>query len=79
MSHGIVISLLFETFSILIQVDVFRDWTIKVMVRNAADHTIRGSYRPMRVLQFYFNAQQKGNSPVQFREEQASVDFQHEV
>ena len=61
------------------QVDVFRDWTIKVMVRNAADHTIRGSYRPMRVLQFYFNAQQKGNSPVQFREEQASVDFQHEV
>ena len=49
------------------------------MVRNAADHTIRGSYRPMRVLQFYFNAQQKGNSPVQFREEQASVDFQHEV
>jgi len=61
------------------QVDVFRDWTIKVMVRNAADHTIRGSYRPMRVLQFYFNAQQKGNSPVQFKEEVASIDFQSEV
>ena len=29
----------------LAQVDVFRDWTIKIMVRNAADNTIRGSYR----------------------------------
>jgi hypothetical protein len=29
-------------------VDVFRDWTIKIMVRNAEDNTIRGSYRPMR-------------------------------
>ena len=28
--------------------DVFRDWTIKIMVRNAEDNTIRGSYRPMR-------------------------------
>ena len=51
------------------QVDVFRDWTIKVMVRNTAEHTVRGSYRPMRVIQFYFNAQQKGNTPVQFKEE----------
>ena len=42
---------------------------IKIMVRNAADNTIRGSYRPMRILQFYFNAQQKGNSPTQFNEE----------
>ena len=63
----------------LAQVDVFRDWTIKIMVRNAADNTIRGSYRPMRVLQFYFNAQQRGNSPTQFREEVASIDFQEEV
>jgi len=60
-------------------VDVFRDWTIKIMVRNAADNTIRGSYRPMRVLQFYFNAQQRGNSPTQFKEEVASIDFQEEV
>ena len=63
----------------LAQVDVFRDWTIKIMVRNAADNTIRGSYRPMRVLQFYFNAQQRGNSPTQFKEEVASIDFQEEV
>merc|ERR1712142_96049 len=63
----------------LAQVDVFRDWTIKIMVRNAADNTIRGSYRPMRVLQFYFNAQQRGNSPTQFKEEIASIDFQEEV
>ncbi len=27
---------------------MFRDWTIKIMVRNAEDNTIRGSYRPMR-------------------------------
>jgi len=65
--------------SFLGQVDVFRDWTIKVMVRNAADHTIRGSYRPMRTLEFYFNAQQKGNSPVQFKEEVHTIDFQSEV
>jgi len=65
--------------SFLAQVDVFRDWTIKVMVRNAADNTIRGSYRPMRILQFYFNAQQKGNSPTQFKEEVATIDFQNEV
>jgi len=61
------------------QVDVFRDWTIKIMVRNAADNTIRGSYRPMRILQFYFNAQQKGNSPTQFNEEVAYIDFQDET
>ena len=60
----------------LAQVGVFRDWTIKIMVRNAADNTIRGSYRPMRILQFYFNAQQKGNSPTQFNEEVAYIDFQ---
>jgi len=65
--------------SFLAQVDVFRDWTIKVMVRNAADNTIRGSYRPMRILQFYFNAQQRGNSPTQFKEEVATIDFQNEV
>jgi len=63
----------------LAQVDVFRDWTIKIMVRNAADNTIRGSYRPLRILQFYFNAQQKGNSPVQFNEEVAVIDFQEET
>ena len=56
-----------------------RDWTIKIMVRNAADNTIRGSYRPMRILQFYFNAQQKGNSPTQFNEEVAFIDFQDET
>ena len=49
------------------------------MVRNAAENTIRGSYRPMRVLQFYFNAHQKGNSPIQFKEESASIDFQDEI
>jgi len=65
--------------SFLAQVDVFRDWTIKIMVRNAAENTIRGSYRPMRVLQFYFNAQQRGNSPIQFKEEVATIDFQEEV
>merc|ERR1719447_579091 len=65
--------------SFLAQVDVFRDWTIKIMVRNAAENTIRGSYRPMRVLQFYFNAHQKGNSPIQFKEETASIDFQDEI
>jgi len=65
--------------SFLAQVDVFRDWTIKVMVRNTAEHTVRGSYRPMRVIQFYFNAQQKGNTPVQFKEEVATIEFQHEV
>jgi len=63
----------------LAQVDVFRDWTIKIMVRNAADNTIRGSYRPLRILQFYFNAQQKGNSPIQFNEEVAYIDFQEET
>ena len=77
-----------ETFSsftsvlhtvILIIIFVIRDWTIKIMVRNAADNTIRGSYRPMRILQFYFNAQQKGNSPTQFNEEVAFIDFQDET
>ena len=33
----------------LAQVDVFRDWTIKILVKNASENTIRGSYRPMRV------------------------------
>jgi len=61
------------------QVDVFRDWTIKVMVKNAAENTIRGSYRPMRFLQFYFNAQQRGAGPTQFKDETAVVDFQDEV
>jgi len=65
--------------SFLAQVDVFRDWTIKVMVKNAADHTIRGSYRPMRVLNFYFNAVQKGTGPLHFREETATIEFQQEV
>jgi len=61
------------------QVDVFRDWTIKVMVKNAADNTIRGSYRPLRFLQFYFNAMQRGAGPTQFKDETAVVDFQDEV
>ena len=65
--------------SFLAQVDVFRDWTIKVMVKNAADHTIRGSYRPMRVLNFYFNAVQKGTGPLHFKEETATIEFQQEV
>jgi hypothetical protein len=47
----------------LAQVDVFRDWTIKIMGRNALDNTIRGCERPMRVLQFYFNSQHRENSP----------------
>ena len=34
----------------LAQVDVFRDWTIKILVKNASENTIRGSYRPMRVI-----------------------------
>ena len=82
----------------LAQVDVFRDWTIKILVKNASENTIRGSYRPMRVrrvlqlvkrvgltfsslqvLHFYFNAEQKGNSPTQFREEVTSIDFPEEV
>merc|ERR1719319_292097 len=50
------------------QVDVFRDWTIKIMIKNAADNTVRGSYRPMRVIEFYFNAQQKGKGPTSFKE-----------
>ena len=61
------------------QVDVFGDWTIKIMATNAVDNTIYGSYRPMRVLQFYFNAQHRGNSPTQFNEEIASIDFPEEV
>merc|ERR1719158_2051436 len=63
----------------LAQVDVFRDWTIKVLVKNASENTIRGSYRPMRVLHFYFNAEQKGNSPTQFKEETTSIDFPEEI
>lgn len=65
----------------LAQVDVFRDWTIKIMVRNAEDNTIRGSYRPMRILEFYFNARQGNNpmNPVNFKQEQAVIDFQDET
>ena len=79
----------------LAQVDVFRDWTIKILVKNASENTIRGSYRPMRVslrfcvndlkfplrqvLHFYFNAEQKGNSPTQFKEEVTTIDFPEEV
>jgi len=63
----------------LAQVDVFRDWTIKILVKNASENTIRGSYRPMRVLHFYFNAEQKGNSPTQFKEEITTIDFPEEV
>lgn len=33
----------------LAQVDVLRDWTIKIMVRNAADNTIRGFLQVRRV------------------------------
>ena len=36
-------------------------------------------FRPLRILQFYFNAQQKGNSPIQFNEEVAHIDFQEET
>lgn len=63
----------------LAQVDVFRDWTIKILVKNASENTIRGSYRPMRVLHFYFNAEQKGSSPTQFREETTTIDFPEEI
>jgi len=63
----------------LAQVDVFRDWTIKIMIKNCADNTIRGSYRPMRVVEFYFNSLQKGNGPTSFKEEVAVIDFQDEV
>ena len=31
------------------------------------------------MLHFYFNAEQKGNSPTQFREEVTSIDFPEEV
>jgi len=63
----------------LAQVDVFRDWTIKIMVRNAEDNTIRGSYRPMRILEFYFNALQRGNGPTQFKPDTTVIDFQEEA
>ena len=61
------------------QVDVFGDWTIKIMARNVVDNIICGSYSPTRVLQFYFNAQHRGNSPTQFKEEIAIIDFPEEV
>jgi len=61
------------------QVDVFRDWTIKVMVKNSPENLIRGSYRPMRFLQFYFNANQRGAGPTQFKDETQTVDFTDEV
>ena len=32
-----------------------------------------------QVLHFYFNAEQKGNSPTQFKEETTSIDFPEEV
>jgi len=65
----------------LAQVDVFRDWTIKIMVKNAEDNTIRGSYRPMRILEFYFNAKTGANpmNPVSFKQETAYIDFQEET
>jgi len=65
----------------LSQVDVFRDWTIKIMVKNAEDNTIRGSYRPMRIVEFYFNAKQHKNpvNPIQFTTESAVIDFQEET
>ena len=31
----------------LAQADVFRDLTIKILVKNASKNTIRGSYRPI--------------------------------
>ena len=63
----------------LSQVDVFRDWTIKIVIKNAADNTVRGSYNPMRVVEFYFNDQQKGKGPTSFKEETAVIDFQDEA
>jgi len=65
----------------LSQVDVFRDWTIKIMVKNAEDNTIRGSYRPMRIVEFFFNAKQHKNpvNPIQFTTESAVIDFQEET
>ena len=36
-------------------IDLFRDWIIK----NATDSTARSSYKPMHVVELYFNAQQK--------------------
>jgi len=68
-----------DTF--LAQVDVFRDWTIKIMVKNAEDNTIRGSYRPMRILEFYFNARLGNNpmNPINFKAETAVIDFQEET
>ena len=32
-----------------------------------------------QVLHFYFNAEQKGNSPTQFKEEVTTIDFPEEV
>jgi len=63
------------------QVDVFREWTIRVMIRNAEDNTVRGSYRPLRFLEFYFNPSkgQTAMSPISFNQENAVIDFQHET
>ena len=35
--------------------DVFRDWIIKI----ATDSMVRGSYKPLHVVEIYFNAQKK--------------------
>ena len=31
-----------------------------------------------RILEFYFNAQQRGNGPIQFKEDTTVIDFQEE-
>ena len=36
-------------------IDLFRDWIIK----NATNSTARVSYKPLYVVEFYFNAQQE--------------------
>ena len=33
----------------LVQIDMFRDWTIKILVKNAGENTIQGSDRSPRV------------------------------
>ena len=45
------------------KVDVFGDWTIKIMATNAVDNTIYGSYRPMRCSRFTSTPSTGGTAP----------------
>ena len=46
--------------------------------RLRTEELITKYFRPLRILQFYFHAQQKGISPIQFNEVVAIIDFQEE-